>query len=199
MQILRMFSNDKYKGTRNYLNTQKKYEVLRTLLYFFISISLFVSGMLLVKSKANLLTIVAILGCLPASKSAVTMVMYLRYKSCSEKAAQQIEQSIGELHGLYDMVFTSYDKNFPVSHLTVKGNTVCGYTESTSFDEQAFSKHIDGILKADGYKNITVKIFSDLTKYTIRLKQLQESGTNPEEKEEQHTEALLSVLKSVSL
>ena len=34
MQLKRLFSTDSVKGTRNYLNTQKKYEILRTVLYF---------------------------------------------------------------------------------------------------------------------------------------------------------------------
>ena len=36
-----MFFTEKYKGTRNYLKSQKKYEILRTCLYFGISLSLY--------------------------------------------------------------------------------------------------------------------------------------------------------------
>ena len=39
MQLKRMFSTDSFKGTRNYLHTQKRYEILRTVLYFIISLS----------------------------------------------------------------------------------------------------------------------------------------------------------------
>ena len=42
--------------------------------------------------------------------------------------------------------------------ITVKGNTICGFTEDDKFDEQAFYKHIDGILKTDHFKNTSVKI-----------------------------------------
>ena len=71
MQLMRIFSAEKYKGTRNYIDTQKKYEIFRTLLYFGISVSLFAAGYIQTGRKTNLLTVVAILGCLPASKSAV--------------------------------------------------------------------------------------------------------------------------------
>ena len=40
MQLKRMFSTGSVKGTKNYLRTQKKYEVIRTIIYFAISISL---------------------------------------------------------------------------------------------------------------------------------------------------------------
>ena len=64
MQFKRMFSTDAYKGTSGYLRTQKNYEILRTVLYFAISLSLFIAGWVTTGSRENLLTIVAVLGCL---------------------------------------------------------------------------------------------------------------------------------------
>ena len=81
MKLIRMFSTDAYKGTQYYLKTQRKYEILRTILYFAISLSLFIAGWITTKSRLNLLTVVAILGCLPACKSVVGMIMFIRYKS----------------------------------------------------------------------------------------------------------------------
>lgn len=194
MQLMRMFSTEKYKGTRDYINTQKKYELFRTFLYFGISVSLFAAGYIQTGRKTNLLTIVAILGCLPASKSAVGAIMFLRFQSCGAEAAAKIEEHCQGLCCLYDMVFTSYQKNYVVSHLTVKGNTICGYSEKTDFLENEFYKHIDGILKLDGFKDMTVKIFTDLNKYTVRLEQMKEL-----EADDARTEAVIATLKNVSL
>ncbi len=193
-QLTRMFSKEKYKGTRDYVNTQKRYEVLRTVLYFAISLSLFFAGWITTKSKMNLLTIVAVLGCLPASKSAVDAIMFLRFRSCSKAAADAIDAHVGTLTAGYDFIFTSYEKNYPVAHLTIKGNTICGYTEDAKFEENAFYKHIDGVLKTDRFTDSSVKIFTDLKKYTARLDQLQELDTD-----EANTQGILATLKSVSL
>lgn len=194
MHLLRMFSNEKYKGTKNYLGSQKKYEILRTIIYFGISLSLFIAGYVATKSRMNLLTVVAILGCLPACKSAVDMIMYLRYKGCSTENASIIEQHTDGLQGLYDMVFTSYDKNYQIAHITVKGNTICGFTQDKNFAEQAFYKHITDILKADSYKETSIKVFSDIQKYAERLEQLKELDTD-----ETNTAGIITTLKSVSL
>lgn len=194
MQILRLFSHDNYKGTMNYLKTQKKYEILRTVLYFGISLSLFIAGYIATGERVNLLTVVAILGCLPASKSAVEMIMFLRFQSCSSVNAEMIIAHTEGLHGMYDMVFTSYDKNYRIAHITVKGNTICGFTEDKSFAEQAFYKHITDILKADNYKETSVKVFSSLPKYVERLEQLKTLDTD-----ERNTEGIINTLKSVSL
>lgn len=194
MQLTRIFTAEKYKGTKNYINTQKKYELIRTLLYFGISISLFVAGYIQTGRKTNLLTVVAVLGCLPASKSAVSAIMFLRFKSCGEAAAAKIEEHSQGLRCLYDMVFTSYQKNYVVSHLAVQGNTVCGYSGKADFQENDFYKHIDHILKMDGLKDVTVKVFTDLKKYVERLDQMK--GL---EAEETRTEAVVTTLKSVAL
>lgn len=195
MQLLRMFSTESYKGTQNYLGTQKKYEIGRTLLYFGISLCLFLAGFIATKTRINLLTIVAILGCLPASKSAVEMIMYLKFKSCSPENCKKINAHMdSSLTGLYDMVFTTYDKNYQVAHLTVKGNTICGFSEDKSFQEQAFSKHITDTLKTDHYQDVSVKIFTDIDKYVNRLEQLKQLDADTS-----NTSGIISTLKSVSL
>lgn len=194
MKLSRMFINDNYKGTKDYLKTQKYYEIARTILYFAISGSLFAAGWITTGSRENILTIVAVLGCLPACKSTVDMIMYLRFSGCSKENAEKIAPYTEGLSELYDMVFTAYEKNYPVAHLVVKDNTVCGFTQESKFDEQAFYAHIGTILKKDHYKDVTVKIFKDIKKYTERMKQLQELETNG-----QLTQGIVETLKSVSL
>lgn len=215
MQLSRMFTTNKVKGTRNYLDTQKKYELLRTLLYFAIPVSLFIAGIMQTEagvssdlhglalfkaglinpeSRVNFLSIVAVLGLLPASKSLVNAIMFLRFHSLSSDAAEQAADASKELQTLYDSVFTSYKKNFVVGHLAVRGNTVCGYSQDVKFLENEFYKHIGDILKLDGHKEVTVKIFTDLKKYTDRLSQMTSLEENPE-----RTAAVIDTLKSVSL
>ncbi len=62
MQLIRIFSTAKAKGTEGYIRSQKKYEVIRTLLYFAVSLSLYVAGYIQTGQRANLLTIVAVLA-----------------------------------------------------------------------------------------------------------------------------------------
>ena len=194
MQLKRMFSTDDVKGTRGYLRTQKNYEIIRTVLYFAISIALFIAGWVSTGSRENLLTIVAVLGCLPACKSLVEMFMYLRYKGCDERDASLIAAHTQGLTGLYDCVFTSYEKNFCIHLLSVCGNSICGYSADPKFEEQAFNKHIQAILKKDNYRETSVKIFNDLDKYVKRCEQLKELPPQPE-----LTSGICQTLKSVSL
>ena len=54
------------KGCYGYIRNHKVVTGIRTLLYLGISIGLYVMGYVTTGSNKNLLTIVAILGCLPA-------------------------------------------------------------------------------------------------------------------------------------
>ncbi len=194
MNLARMFSYEKFKGTKHYINTQRKYIAARTALYFLISFLLFLTGYLTTGNRLNLLTVVAILGCLPASKSAVEMIMFFRTKSCSDVIADRIDKELGNLNGIFDLFFTSYSKNYFVSHLVVKGNTICGFTEASDFSEQDFYRHLGDILKAENYKDVNIKIFFSLDKYLERLNQLNELKT-----EEKYTSSILDTIKSVTL
>lgn len=170
--ILRTFSSAYAKGTRNYIDTQKKYELIRTFIFFFIPISLFIAGYVTTKTKVNLLTIVAVVGLLPACKSMVGAIMFLKHRSLSQVNAEKIDATNHGLPQLFDMVFTTYDKTHVVSHMVIAGNTVCGFSENKNFKEKDFNTHIQNVLKTDGYKNISVKVFTDINKYTERLEQL---------------------------
>jgi hypothetical protein len=194
MKLSRLFINDDYKGTRDYLKIQSRYELARTILYFAISFSLLAAGIIATGDRKNLLTIVAVLGCLPACKSAIDAFMFLRYQGCSPENADEIDAHMAGMSGLYDRIFTTYDKNYQVAHIAVKGNTICGFTQDTAFDEQGFYGHMRDILQKDGYKDVSVKIFTDIHKYTNRLDQLRELET-----EERNTTGILNTLNSVSL
>lgn len=193
MNFSRMFTTTQYKGKQNYIHTQKYYEFFRTVLYFGISFTVFVVGYMTTGDRLNILTVVAILGCLPASKSIIGMFMFMRYKSLEEESANKIKYQSNGLDGAFDMIFTSYEKNYIISHLTVTDNSICGYSCTDNFNESEFQKHLDGILKATNYRDVTIKIFTDLNKYLDRLEQLKKL-----DRKKDNTD-LLNTLKEVVL
>ena len=194
MSFKRMFTKDEVKGTRNYLSSQKKYEIIRTAIYFFIPLSLFAAGYITTHTRNNLLTLVAVLGCLPACKSLVEMIMHCRYKSLSADICDTIEDHAEGLTCLYDCVFTSRDKTYYVGHLAVCGNTIAGYLLSSNVSEMDGAKHLETCLKVDRYTGLTIKLYKDLDKYTERLDSLRELKTD-----DRNTKGIVSTLKAISL
>lgn len=116
------------KGDYGYLKHQRKLEIAKTAVLFCLSLAVYLSGLLTTGTNKNLLTIVAVLGCLPASRSAVGMIMFLRAKGCSEELHERILPHAQGLPQLYDVVLTSYDATFELVHLVFKGNSLIGLT-----------------------------------------------------------------------
>lgn len=177
------------KGEFGYPAYERKVVILRTAVYFLMSLAVFLLGYLSTGHKENLLTIVAVLGLLPSSKSLVSVIMYVRIPRFSEAVYQAIAERAGEVPVLYSMYLTSYKLDFPIDCFAMRGNDLIGYTASRDCKAADCEAHIQGILKQNGIKNVTIKIFYDQARFIGRLEQLQ--GLEPAEHKEAEVLALL--------
>ena len=171
MQLKRFFSTSACKNTFGYIDSQKKYEIIRTLIYFGLSLSLFIAGYVATKSKTNLLTVVAVLGCLPASKSLVSAIMFLKHQSCKKTVYDAVEKVIDGLDSLYDLVFTSEKVTYVVAHAAYHAKCLVLYAEK-KVDANALEAHIQEYMKRANISGVNIKVYTDLKKYTERLQQL---------------------------
>ncbi len=184
------------KGSYGYIDSKKVLTALQTLLFFAVSIGLYIMGYVTTGSNKNLLTIVAVLGCLPACKSAVNLIILLKAKECSKELHEKLKKYYDTaLTSFYDLYFTSYQKNFPISHMVLKGNVLCGITENKKCDCNEAGKHLEQMLVQEGIKNLTVKIYSNEDKYFDRLSQLMDLKAE----EHNNKNGIISLLYSISL
>lgn len=183
------------KGEYGYIEKKKKQVLIWTIFLFAIAISIFVIGYVTTGTKRNLFTIIAILGCLPACKSMVNLIMFFRAKGCSISSYDRIHPIAEGLSQLYDMYFTTYKVNYPICHMVLKGKVLVGFTEYKECDDDGCEKHLSQMLTQEGYKNITVKIFKDLDKYAERLNQLQDLDVEPSK----NHNGILELLGQISL
>ncbi len=183
------------KGAYGYLKSRRIYTALRTAVFFLISISLYIAGIKAAGSNRNLLTIVAVLGCLPACKSAVNFILFLRAKGCSEKLHQKLLPYGQGLETFYDLYFTSYQKNYPISHMALKGGILCGITEDPACSCQEAQKHLEQMLVQEGIKNVTVHIFSQADTYIDRLSRLADMDVE----DHKNREEIINLLYSISI
>lgn len=100
----------KKKGDYEYPPYETRRVIIRTAAYFLISIAVFLLGYFSTGQKENLLTIVAVLGMLPSSKSLVAIVMYLKIPKFSQDAYQEISKRAGKVPIIYSLYLTSYKK-----------------------------------------------------------------------------------------
>lgn len=192
-----MKKNRLTKGNYGYFKQKRKDEILKTILMFAVSLSLFFAGYNVTGQKANVLTVVAVLGMLPSSKSAVSMIMYLRYHGCGSELFRKLSESVGQfehvLHA-YDLVFTTYKVNYEVPSVVVKGGNVCGICQRKNCDLNELNKHISQLLTQNGLK-ANVKVFDNLDTYIKRVKQLEVLEMTEETKDKE----IMHILHQISL
>ncbi len=194
--VLRRFiSTTEVKNTYRYLDTQKKYEILKTVLLFAVSVSLFIGGYIATETRNNLLTVVAVLGCLPASKSMVNAIMFCRFHSASEEVHQTVSSLDEQTDTLYDLVFTTQNVNYCVSHACLIGQELVLYTEDKKLDKKGLEVHLKDMLKKAGVQKVNIGIFSELRRYTDRVNTL----LNAERDAYPDTDLLMESLKEISL
>lgn len=160
------------KGDFGYFRYARRKQLIQTILLFGVSLSLFLGGYLMVHSKANLLTLVAVLGMLPASKSLVELIMFLKATGCKESDYELIKPHEGDLLVLYDLYFTSEKKNYPVSAMILKGKTICYYMPASDALCKACESHLEGIFRQNRFEGYTLKCFSKLDKFLDRMDSL---------------------------
>lgn len=184
------------KGTYGYLRTRRHFMIFLTIALLAVVFAMYFGARAYFGTNKNVFTILAALCCIGVGKSAVDMIMFLRAKGCSENAHRAIEMHIGKLAGSYDIYLTSYEKNFPLSHVTTAGKSVCALTESSKCDTRAGELHIRTMMENGGFHGYTVKIFRSLDKY---LERLDEMNRLDEHRERRSIEEVMRLFHSISL
>ncbi len=162
----------KNKGKFGYIKRSLRIEFIKALVMILLCVGIYYMGIYSTGSNANVLTFVAILGCLPFAKYFVNFVMLLKAKGCSKELYEELNPVDSNIY--YDLFFTTAKKNFQVSALYYKKKCLIMLSEDEKIDVQGLEEHLKGILKASGFENITIKVYLDKDKFIERLKELKE-------------------------
>lgn len=157
------------KGQPGYIKARKQKLLMFTVSEFGIVAALLLLGYFQTGTKLNLLTIAAVLGCLPASKMLVEFIAIVPYKTVDPEKYKETQEKASLLTTSYDMVITSKEKIMPVDAVVISGNTVCGYASSPKTDEAKAADHIKEMLRQNRMEKVTVKIFRDYTAFISRV------------------------------
>lgn len=187
------------KGDAGYIQKRKKQVILKVILEFGIAIALFILGLTQTGSRMNVLTIVAVLGCLPASRALVELIMILPHKSIAGVMAAEIAGKAKQLTVSYDMVITNEKHAMPVDVAVVLDNTVCGYTSHEKTNAEEVGNHIRQIFEDNKFEKITVKIFKDYKAFLARVEGMENMAevSRPDTKKKE--EALKRLMLNISL
>lgn len=190
------------KGDFDYISHQRKVSLIRSIILYIIPLTIFLIGYFYNgRDVRNILTLVAVLGLLPAAKSMVGTIMFFRAKGCSAAAKAQIMESGENFHHYFDFYFTAYERNYPLSHMMLLNQALIGVTEAAKCDVRECEKHLQNHLRQEGIKDIAIKIYSDLDEYCERLAELhyQYDPLTHTDNSTEREEKVFAVMKAISL
>lgn len=160
------------KGTYGYIRHERKRRLLITLASFAIPLIIYVTGYIQTKTRLNLFTFVAILGCIPAAQAMVSFIMIAMQKPFAQKDYETSAAAAGNLTAAYEMIFTAYEHTTNVGALVVCGDHVVCYTADDKIESAKLEKHIGKLLTANGFGDVQVKVMKDMKNYVNRVKDI---------------------------
>ncbi len=197
------------KGDYGYYSYEKKRRIAIVALLFGICLMIFFTGLIMTGSRKNLLTLVAILGVLPAAKWATSMIMILLQKPVDRKVYEVTEQIAGDLTHGYELCVTAYEGRLSLDAVVVCGNCIAIYSSAEKGRFEFMETHIRKIIHGNGLGNPALKIFRRFDQYTERITQLASDPDRyreglryvPDEQHQGETrdEAVLRVIKAISI
>lgn len=168
------------KGEFGYIAAEKKQKIILTSILFAVPLLIFFTALIYFKTRLTIWTVVAVVGCLPACKMLVNLIMLFRSPSLNREVYQKISEHAGKLLMSYEMYMTFYEKSAFIDAFAVCGNLVVGYSSDPKIDTSFMETEAQKILKGNGYRT-TVKIFTDLKPFLDRLDTMNEHKESLEE------------------
>ncbi len=191
------------KGECGYIDYQRKRVLLITLVLYVCAIGIYLFGYMTLHTTRNVFSILAVLTVLPASKSLVNLIMFLRFRSLDKEVYAEYEGAAGDIYSAYELAMTTYERTYFIEAAACRANNlivsfISDLPDASKKDKaiKALSAHINTVLSNDGYGDCTVKIYDDRSGYLKRLIQM---NNNLEEKDSDKDDSILRTLKAVSL
>lgn len=187
------------KGTAGYLDYKKKVEIIRTILYFAIVAAVYFLGYSQTGTNKNLLTVVAIVGCLPACKALVGVITRFPHHSVSADFANDVMKKCPNLTVLFDLVVTSTEKIMPIDVIVISGNKVFGYTSSSKVDLNYAAKHIKTILANNQLQHVGVKLMDQYKGFIARVEGLENIAEVEQDDSVELEQKIAQIIMNISL
>ena len=168
------------KGNFGYFRSEKRRRLIITAILFAVPLFIFFTSWFYFKTRMTVWTVVTVVGCLPACKSMVNLIMILKCRPMDAGLYQKIHEHQGSLDMAYEMYMTFYEKSANIDAFAICGNTVVGYSSDPKIDVAFMERECQKILRGNSFK-ATVKIFTRLDPFLERLDSMNDHRESLEE------------------
>ncbi|MCR5625847.1 MAG: hypothetical protein K6F99_00875 [Lachnospiraceae bacterium] len=171
------------RGEYGYLNSKHMAAAVRAGIFLMITLIFVLCARVFLKEHAPVFIVLAVISAIPSAMSVVNLVMYLRFKTGDKKVYDDVEKCKGRLKVIYDCVLTTTEKSYFVNVFVSANKNLLGYSDEQGVNSAAVEKHLNYMIKKQGFNGWTVKLFTDYDKFIERIsylsqKELKELGSD---------------------
>lgn len=181
------------KGTYGYIDYQKQKLLFKTLGEFLAVSFIFCGGYLICKTKNNICTVIAIVLVLPAVRSLVRYLMFVREKTPDR---EQYELLLGKTAGfllLSDCIMTCRSKNVYVRFAVVTDTMIYCYAKDCVLGVSEFESGLSEFIASCG-DTVSVKLFTEFDVFFKRVTSLPPAPDKEKKMERIKNDFLILVL-----
>lgn len=160
------------KGTFGYIDKRKQRYLLLAIGEFAVVLAVFFAGVIATKTRMNLMTVVAVVGCLPASKMLVEFIVMYPFHSAGKEVVDEVLSKSGELTPCFDLLVSQSEKCMCLDAAVITTTHVVGYSSDSKTDTAKLEKHLKAVLRGEGYDPVSVRVLKDYKKYLKRVEEL---------------------------
>lgn len=159
-----------------YITKKRVYETVKTIVLFAFAIGLYFIGYVTLHTNKSLWSILAVLSILPASKSAVNMIMFYKFSSTDAEEHDMIEAKRGKIPVVYDLIFTTQETSYLVKSAACYDSTVIllidDKTKKLQESMNNLKVHLQASFERDNLKDYSIKIYSKIDDYCLRISEM---------------------------
>lgn len=187
------------KGDVGYLKDVKKRELIKCIVQWGLVIAFLIIGIIIFETKLNILTMVAVLGCLPASKAMVAVVVKWPIKPLDKEKVDRVVNNTNYLTSSFDVVLTSKEKIMPLQCVVIAGNTIYAYTNSKKVGLQSTANYMKAFLKQNEIDHLNIKIFDEFVPFVSRVEGLNNIASIEQNDTKEREETIKNIMKLYSM
>ncbi len=126
-----------------YIHQQKLIHWLWLAVFLALGVVIFLIGFWWTHTKANVLTVLAILMVLPAAKRIVSLVVFMPRKGVGQERYDKMKEKVKDAILLTEYVFTSTEKIMHLDFLVIKDGHVLAVVSSSIQDREYMKKYLE--------------------------------------------------------
>ncbi len=163
------------RGDRGYIRFQRKKSIIMTVLMYALGTGIYFLGYFILHTNKSLWTVIAVLSLLPASKSAVRMIMLFRAHPTDPSLYDEVERRCPKLSVLYDLIFTTYERTYTVQALVYGCKNLCILSLDGRGENQKISKDLESYIRNslnEANPSPSVKVYDEKEAFLKRASEI---------------------------